>query len=118
MSQSIDPVQTELRNLQPTTEPSDWCRVKSSLDAGRAGLRFSDSLPCDPGVLADLAIPDLGMHAPLNPTVIGGLLVCAVSVAAAVFLIVNMAHPYVRFIHVSDGPLRAALAHLGQRQAR
>lgn len=43
------------------------------------------------------------------------MLVCSLSVAAAVFLVVDMAHPYLGVIHVSDQPLRTALAHLGQR---
>jgi hypothetical protein len=56
-----------------------------------------------------------GLQAPANPTVIGVMLICSLSVAGAVFLVVDMAHPYLGVIHVSDGPLREALAHLGKR---
>jgi hypothetical protein len=56
-----------------------------------------------------------GLLAPANATVIGMLFVCALSVAAAVYLIVDMDHPYLGVIHVSDAPLRAALEHLGQK---
>jgi hypothetical protein len=56
-----------------------------------------------------------GLLAPPNATVIGLLLACALSVAAAVFLIVDMAHPYIGIIHFSDAPLRTALEQLGQK---
>jgi hypothetical protein len=56
-----------------------------------------------------------GLLAPANATVIGLLFACALSVVAAVFLIVDMAHPYMGIIHVSDAPLRAALEQLGQK---
>lgn len=55
-----------------------------------------------------------GLLAPANATVIGMLFVCALSVAGAVFLIIDMAHPYLGIIQVSDAPLRTALAHLGR----
>jgi hypothetical protein len=56
-----------------------------------------------------------GLLAPTNATVIGLLFACALSVAAAVFLIVDMAHPDIGLIHVSDTPLRTALQQLGQK---
>jgi hypothetical protein len=56
-----------------------------------------------------------GMLAPVNMTVIVTLVTCALSVAAAIYLIVDMDHPYIGFIHVSDEPLRAALTQLGRQ---
>jgi hypothetical protein len=55
-----------------------------------------------------------GLFAPRNVTVIVNLLVSAVSVSGAIFLILEMYSPYAGLIHVSGAPLRAALAHLGQ----
>ncbi len=55
-----------------------------------------------------------GLFAPRNLTVIVSLLVSAVSVSGAVFLILEMYSPYAGLIHVSGAPIRAALAHLGQ----
>ena len=55
-----------------------------------------------------------GLFAPRNVTVIASLLVSAVSVSGAIFLILEMYSPYAGLIHVSGAPLRAALAHLGQ----
>ena len=55
-----------------------------------------------------------GLFAPNNPTVIVSFFVAALSVSAAIFLIVEMYRPYGGLIQVSSAPLRAALAHLGQ----
>ena len=55
-----------------------------------------------------------GLFAPRNATAIATLLVCALSVSGAIFLILEMYSPYAGLIHVSAAPLRAALAHLGQ----
>jgi hypothetical protein len=55
-----------------------------------------------------------GLFAPRTVTVIVSLLVSAVSVSGAIFLILEMYSPYTGLIHVSGAPLRAALAHLGQ----
>ncbi len=55
-----------------------------------------------------------GLFAPRNGTVVVSLLVSALSVSGAIFLILEMYSPYAGLIHVSGAPLRAALAHLGQ----
>ena len=55
-----------------------------------------------------------GLFAPRNLTVIVSLLVSALSVSGAIFLILEMYSPYAGLIHVSGAPIRAALTHLGQ----
>lgn len=55
-----------------------------------------------------------GLFAPRNFTVSAGLFVSALAVAGAIFLILEMYQPHSGFIRVSDAPLRAALAQLGQ----
>ena len=55
-----------------------------------------------------------GMLAPRNSTVIGVLIVCAVSVSGAIFLILEMNTPLTGMIKVSSAPLRNALDHLGK----
>jgi len=55
-----------------------------------------------------------GMLAPRNATVITVLLVCAVSVSGAIFLILEMNSPLTGMIKVSSAPLRNALDHLGK----
>ena len=54
-----------------------------------------------------------GMFAQPNGTLIAGLFVSALAVCAAIFLIIEMYHPYSGLIQVSDAPIRAALAQLG-----
>jgi hypothetical protein len=55
-----------------------------------------------------------GLLTPPNPTVIVTMLVVAVSVSSAIFLILEMYSPYGGLIQVPSAPLRAALAQLGQ----
>jgi hypothetical protein len=54
-----------------------------------------------------------GLFAPRNATVIASLLIAALSVSAAIFLIVELYSPYGGLIEVSSAPLRAALSQLG-----
>jgi hypothetical protein len=55
-----------------------------------------------------------GLFASPNATAIGALLVCALSVAGAILLIVELDRPYGGLIEVSSVPLRAALTQLGR----
>jgi hypothetical protein len=55
-----------------------------------------------------------GLFAPRNGTVITSLFVSAVSVSAAIFLILEMYSPWAGIIQISSAPLRVALTHLGQ----
>lgn len=55
-----------------------------------------------------------GLFAPPNPTVLGTLLLCALSVAGAVFLILELDRPFDGFIQISSEPLRRTLAGLGR----
>ena len=61
-----------------------------------------------------LILGSFGLFAPANGTVIASLCVCALSVSAAVFLILEMYSPFSGMIRLSSAPLQAALAHLGQ----
>lgn len=55
-----------------------------------------------------------GLFAPRNPTVIATLLVCALSVAGAMFLIVDLDDPFGGLIQISSNSLRSALSRMGQ----
>jgi uncharacterized membrane protein len=55
-----------------------------------------------------------GLFAPRNATVLAVLLVCALSVASALFLIVDLDHPTKGLFQISPGPMRKALAQLKQ----
>lgn len=55
-----------------------------------------------------------GLFAPRNATVIAVLCVCALSVAGAIFLILELDRSFEGMLQVSGAPLRAALAQLGR----
>jgi hypothetical protein len=55
-----------------------------------------------------------GLFAPRNATAIVTLLVAAISVAGALFLILELDHPFSGLIQISSTPLRNALAVIGQ----
>jgi hypothetical protein len=56
-----------------------------------------------------------GLFAPANATVVTALCVCALSVSAAIFLIVELDRSFEGLLQVSGAPLRAALAQLGRQ---
>jgi len=55
-----------------------------------------------------------GLFARPNPTVILALLVCALSLSSAIFLILELDRPFDGLIQISREPMREALARLGQ----
>jgi hypothetical protein len=61
-----------------------------------------------------LIFATFGLFAPPNATVVVALLLGALSVSAAIFLILELDLPFEGLIRISDEPLRKALAHLGQ----
>ena len=121
---SIEPVQEEFRNLNPDTNAKKMLQARALQISGdiaeghwmqTEGL--DEALPAPfLGILLfwlALLFGTFGLLAPINPMLVTTI-VCAISVAAAIFLIVDMDHPYVGFIHISDAPLRAALVQLGR----
>jgi Protein of unknown function (DUF4239) len=54
-----------------------------------------------------------GLFAPHNMTVVISLLLAALSVSGAIFLILELDTPFEGLIQISSAPLRSALAHLG-----
>jgi hypothetical protein len=55
-----------------------------------------------------------GLYAPRNATVISALLISALSVSGAIFLILELDQPFEGLIQISSAPLRSAFAHLGE----
>jgi hypothetical protein len=54
------------------------------------------------------------LFAPPNATVIAALLLCALSVSASIFLILEMDDPFNGLMRISDVPIRYALEQMGQ----
>jgi hypothetical protein len=55
-----------------------------------------------------------GLFGPRNSTLLVALFMCALCVSGAIFLILEMDRPLEGWVRISDAPMRAALAHLGQ----
>ncbi|MGH6869663.1 MAG: hypothetical protein ACREDA_12505 [Methylocella sp.] len=54
-----------------------------------------------------------GLFARANATVIVALLIGVLSVSSAIFLILELNHPYLGLMRISGAPLRNALAQIG-----
>lgn len=66
-------------------------------------------------LLADRSIVSFGLFDPRNATVMVSLLISALAVCGAIFLILEIYHPDTGLLKVSDAPLRAAFAQLGHK---
>jgi len=55
-----------------------------------------------------------GLYAPRNATVFAALLISALSVSGAIFLILELDQPFEGLIQISSAPLRDAFTHLGE----
>jgi polyferredoxin len=56
----------------------------------------------------------IGLFAPPNATVVAALMLSALSVSGAIFLILELDLPYGGLISISSQPMRLALEHLGK----
>jgi hypothetical protein len=123
--EDFEAVQNTLRALTPETEPQRLVKARAlevSGDVAQAHWMLvqtgSEGLPWAFMVILVfwlcLLFTTFGLQAPNNATVISITVVCALSVAGAIFVIVDMANPYLGWIHVSTDPLRVALSQLGQ----
>ena len=61
-----------------------------------------------------LIFTSLGLFAHPNGLAISVLLISAISVSAAIFLILELDQPFDGLIRISSGPLRSALANIGR----
>jgi hypothetical protein len=55
-----------------------------------------------------------GLYAPKNVVALVTLLICALSVSAALYLVLELDRPFDGFIQISNEPLRKALEQLGR----
>jgi hypothetical protein len=61
---------------------------------------------------ATILFVSFGLFAPRHATAIAVLFVCALSIAAALFIILEMDHPFGGFIRIPSAPARSALANM------
>ena len=114
-----------LRGLTPQTDDQRWLRSRA-LDLSERVLEarwlvfagHSGSVPVAFLVTLvfwlTITFASFGLFAPRNATVVTVLFVCAISVAGAAFLILELDGQFEGLITVSAEPLKYALAQLGQ----
>jgi hypothetical protein len=120
----VQEVQSRILALAPSTDSQRWLKGES--------LRLSDEIMKTRWRLLGItgAIPQtflfvvifwltvtfasFGLYAPRNATVLGVLFFAALSVALALFLIVELDGPFAGLIKVSSAPVRFALENLGK----
>jgi hypothetical protein len=96
--------------------------LKTAMDIGQARwLLFAQrgsSIPTPFLVLMvawlTLILASFSLFAPPNTTVIITLLVCAVAVSSAIFLILELDRPFEGMLKLSSAPIRSALEQLGR----
>jgi hypothetical protein len=122
---AVEEVENQILQLVPATDSQRWFKSQAlglTEDVVKARWRaLGNQGGSVPIVFLTVVIlwltatfVSFGLYAPANATVITVLLVSALSVAAAVFLTLELDGPFDGLIKISSGPMRYALAHLGQ----
>ncbi|CAN5693793.1 hypothetical protein BH09VER1_BH09VER1_04320 [soil metagenome] len=120
-----DSLYNEIEALTPKGESQVRLKneaINSAMDV--AGVRWlfyeqsgsAISAPLLAVVIGWLAVlsASFGLFAPANGTARAALLICALSVSGAIFLILELDQPFSGLIQVSKQPMEMALAHLGK----
>lgn len=115
----------EIRVLSPRTDEQRWLKARAA-DLGEVllgarwtvarGVGSSIQGPFITMIVFWLTIIFLsfGLFAPRHATVVATLFVCALSVAGAIFLILEMDGPFDGLITISGDPLRYAYSRINQ----
>ena len=122
--ETVEEIGTRILALAPQDDSRRWLKteaLRQSEELLRARWRVLEAgsnLP-RPFLVAVIlwlsaTFASFGLYAPRNATAIGVLAVAAISVAAAVFFIVELDGPFDGWIKVSGEPLRFALSNLGR----
>ena len=120
----LEGVQAKLLTLTPQSEAQRWLQSRAlqigvDLFEDRWLLAAENEGSVPPPFLATLVfwltilLAAFGLFAPRHATVAAALFVCALSLSAAIFLILEMDRPFEGFITIPDTPMRTALAHMG-----
>jgi hypothetical protein len=120
----LETVQAKLRGLTPQSEAQRWLQSRALQIGGdlaeeRWLLAAENASSVPRPFLATLVFwltilfIGFGLFAPRHATGVVALLVGAVSLAAAIFLILEMDRPFDGLITVPATPMRSALAHMG-----
>ncbi|WP_234051351.1 MULTISPECIES: DUF4239 domain-containing protein [unclassified Xanthobacter] len=119
----LERVGLQIRALEPQTERARELRTES-LEAYKtlAALRWTvvgEAVASVPPVFIGVIIVWLtlifisfGLFAPVNAVSLAAFFLCALSLAGALFLILEMSSPFDGVIHVASQPMRNALAQM------
>jgi hypothetical protein len=121
----LEDLQDRLRALTPESDAQRWLRSKAlDISADLARIRWllhvQTAAPVPQPFVVILVLwltlifASFGLFAPRNTTAIMALGASSLSIAGAIFLILEMADPFVGPIHISSVPMRDALELLGQ----
>ena len=121
---AVEEIENLILSLPPANDTQRWFKseaLKLSEEVVKTRWRMLGSGAAVPFPFLVVVIfwltatfASFGLYAPRNATVIAVLLVASMSVAAAVFLILELDGPFDGVIKVSTVPLRYALEHLAQ----
>lgn len=114
-----------IRELSPKNEGQRWAQSQAlqiTTDLARSRwllIEQNESAIPTPFLVVvvfwlTILFTSFGLFSPWNSTVVTTLLVCALSLAGAVFLIVDLDAPFGGLIQISNTPLRNALSQIGQ----
>lgn len=122
----LQAIQNNLLQLSPQNEAQRWLKSQALQITGSIAevrwllteQREHSSLPMPFFVMLVFWLVIIfftfGLVSPPNATVITVLLVCSLSAAGALYMILELDRPYGGLIEVSSEPLRNALTYLGQ----
>jgi hypothetical protein len=120
----LESIQDKLLRLSPKNEAQRWLLSQALQISGDIAevrwlmteQREQSSLPMPFFIMLVIWLVIIffifGMISPPNATVIIILLVCALSSVGALYMILELAHPYGGLIEISSAPLRNALTYL------
>jgi Protein of unknown function (DUF4239) len=122
---AIEDIENRILQLTPATDTQRWFKseaLKLSEDVTKTRWRILGSMGgAVPVVFIGVVVfwltvtfTSFGLYTPSNASIVAVLFVAAFSVAAAVFLIMELDGPFDGVIKVSSAPLRYALSQVGQ----
>lgn len=122
---SIEEVQEQVRGIATSTDAErQWLAQAQQLSNDLAQQRWlvieQSQAPLPHLFLMilvawlSLLFVTFGLYSPKNGTVFAALGIGAISISAAIFLVLELNHPLSGSIRVSDGPMRNALEHMGK----
>jgi hypothetical protein len=122
---ALEEIENQILQLTPANDAQRWFKsesLKLSEEVLKARWRLlgsqGGSVPLVFLIVVvswlTVTFGSFGLYAQRNASVMAVLLLSALSVAAAVFLILELDGPVDGLIRISSGPLRYALSQLGQ----